>query len=172
MIVTARGADILRLLDRIEAMPSRYLRLVLCTPYVDSQMQERLVQVLLIAVGAGCAVRVITTAGVANALLGVLPGHSARWSRVVIAKRNIHAKAYVVIARKPTESEAIVGSANLTVAGVEENIELLLKMRATSELGRHLIFEIHDFLERAVAGSVNRFARSSHLRGQHERQKA
>jgi len=109
---------------------------------------------------ASCGLRVITTPTTAVALLGRLPGHTATWHGVVVARIGLHAKVYLVLARPRGSSEVIVTSANFTAAGVEENIELGVRASPSTDSGRQLINEVRHFLQRV--GSTAQSTKESH----------
>jgi hypothetical protein len=66
----------------------------------------------------------------------------------VIACPHLHAKFYLAIARKSTKTEAIVTSANLTSAGLANNIELGVRITPTTPHGRALFEELDRFARR------------------------
>ena len=152
MIAIAKGSDILRILDRVRSAPDRYAAFFICSPYIDESMRKRLIEIMGVAAHADCRVWVITSPQGAELLLTEIPVGSARLRKYIFSKTGLHAKAYMAIGHVPASSEALFGSANLTVAGVRENVELVVKATGSSETGSRMIREIRHFLERlAVA---------------------
>jgi len=148
MIHTTAGSDVECLVDRVIAHPERYSEAVVCAPFVDLEMVERLVQLIKRASHAGLAATIVTSPSCASALRNALGGRDRSWRRVVREHKRLHAKVYVVLARRGGDSEAIVTSANLTRAGLSENIELGVRAVGDSEWGRRLISEARRFVQR------------------------
>jgi phosphatidylserine/phosphatidylglycerophosphate/cardiolipin synthase-like enzyme len=151
MIHTTAGADVECLLDRVIAHPERYSEAVVCTPFLDAEMETRLVELIERASQARLCATVVTSPSCAAALRKALGGHAHSWRRVVREHVRLHAKVYVVLARRGATSEAIVTSANLTRAGVSENIEFGVRAVGDSECGRRLISEVRHFVRRIAA---------------------
>ncbi len=160
MIRTAKGTDVERLMNAVIGRPDRYAQVVICSPFIDEQMQGVLVRLAQVTRHVGCGLRVITTPTTAVALLGRLPGHPATWHGVIVARIGLHAKVYLVLARPRGCSEAIVTSANFTAAGVAENIELGVRASPSTDSGRQLINEVRHFLQRV--GSRGQSTKASH----------
>jgi hypothetical protein len=135
-----------RFLRTIEAFPSRYSQVTVCSPFIDESLRERMARFAMAARGVGCGVRVITgltqIQGVARHATGISP---ARPNLLAIPR--LHAKVYLALARNRRNSIAIVTSANLTEAGLKRNIELGLILRATSPEGARIVEEVRHFLE-------------------------
>lgn len=138
----------MRLMNGVIGRPDQYAQVIVCSPFIDEEMQGVLVRLAQVTRRAGCGLRVITTPTTAVALLGRLPGHAATWHGVVVARIGLHAKVYLVLARPRGSSEAIVTSANFTAAGVDENIELGVRASPSTDSGRQLMNEVRDFLQR------------------------
>jgi phosphatidylserine/phosphatidylglycerophosphate/cardiolipin synthase-like enzyme len=151
MIATSMGTDVIAFLDRVRARTDRFKEVIICSPFVDGQMADRLAMLLVEARPAQCAVRVVTTPEAAEFLSARLPGHPAFWRGNLVARRRLHAKIYLAVARRPRESEAIVTSANLTIDGMSENIELGIRVLATTEFGRRVLQQVHHFVRRVAA---------------------
>jgi HKD family nuclease len=151
MIATSIGTDVIVFLDRIRSRTHRFKEITICSPFIDTMMAERLVALLTEAHRTRCAVRVITTPESAQFLVPMLPGHPVFWRSALIPRRRLHAKVYLAVARRASESEAIVTSANLTVCGTSENIELGIRVLATSDSGRRVLQQVHHFVRRLVA---------------------
>lgn len=147
-------------MNGVIGQPDRYAQVVVCSPFIDEQMQGVLVRLAQLTGRAGCGLRVITTPTTAGVLLGRLPGHPATWRRVVVSRMGLHAKVYLVLARPRGWSEAIVTSANFTAAGVAENIELGVRASPSTDPGRQLINEVRHFLQRV--GGVAQSSKASH----------
>ena len=62
----------------------------------------------------------------------------------------LHAKVYLVVRRRSKETRAIVTSANLTTAGLGNNVELGVLAARTSDAGCKVVSEVRTFLERLV----------------------
>ena len=151
MISTSIGTDVIALLERVRARTTRFKEIVICSPFIDEAMLQRLVPLLCEARRTQCALRLITVPEAAKRLQERLPGHHVLWRGVIVSHRRLHAKIYLAVARRPAESEAIVTSANLTVEGTSENIELGVRVLATSESGRRVLQQVHHFVQRIAA---------------------
>lgn len=151
MIATSIGTDVIAFLNRMHTRTDRFKEIVICSPFIDAAMADRLVPLLGEARRTQCAVCVITTPESARFLAPRLPGHPVFWRASLISRRRLHAKVYLAVARRPGESEAIVTSANLTVDGTSENIELGVRVLATTEFGRRVLEQVHHFVRRVAA---------------------
>lgn len=151
MIAISIGVDVVTFLDRIRSRTHRFKEIAICSPYIDVPMAERLVVLLTESHRRRCAVRVITTPEAAQFLASKLPGHPAFWRPALIPRPRLHAKVYLAVGRRAGESEAIITSANLTVDGTSENIELGVRVLATSDSGRRVLQQVHHFVRRLAA---------------------
>jgi hypothetical protein len=151
MIATSVGMDVIAFLDRIRSRTHRLKEIMICSPFIDLAMADRLVSLLTEARRARCAIRVVTTPEAARILSAKLPGHPAFWYAMLIPRRRLHAKVYLAVARRIGESEAIVTSANLTVDGTSENIELGIRVLATTDAGRRILQQVYHFVRRLAA---------------------
>lgn len=151
MIATAIGTDVIALLERVRSRTDRFKEIVICTPFLDSEMAEQVVMLFGEARLTQCAIRLITTPEAAQFIGAKLPGHPAFWRNAVVARRRLHAKVYLAVSRRPGGSEAIVTSANLTVDGTAENIELGIRVLATTEIGCRVLQQVHSFVQRVAA---------------------
>jgi len=157
MIVTAYGAAVLRLLEDVRRRPERYSEFVICSPFVDAELLPLVVELAERAYRAQRAFRVITRPPVATMLLAALPGPPGRWTKMVHVHSNLHAKAYLGLCREG-RSQAIVTSANLTVPGLERNVELGVRADSTSFAGCQLVDQVRRFLQHVAlfdAGPCN-----------------
>lgn len=153
MIRASGGLDVLTFIHRIAGAPERYAEVVICSPFIDAQLVPLLARMALSARRGSCGVRFVTGPEASKALARGLVGHPASWRRSIIVRRRLHAKAYVAIAREGQPSEAIVTSANLTRAGVEENIELGISADSSSEPGRTIVRQVYDSMKRLMNGT-------------------
>jgi hypothetical protein len=151
MISISIGTDVIAFLDRIRSRTGRFKEIVICSPFVDATMAERVAMLLLEARRTQCAVRLITTPDGAQLVRASLPRHPTFWRDALVSRRKLHAKVYLAVARRRGESEAIVTSANLTVDGTSENIELGIRVLATTEFGRRLLQQVHHFVRHIAA---------------------
>lgn len=151
MIATSIGTDVIAFLDRIRSRTHRFKEITICSPFIDMPMAERLVALLTESRRTQCAIRVITTPEAAGLITAMLPGHQMFWRSALIPRRRLHAKVYLAVARRTGESEAIITSANLTVDGTSQNIELGIRVLATSDSGRRVLEQVHHFVRRLVA---------------------
>jgi phosphatidylserine/phosphatidylglycerophosphate/cardiolipin synthase-like enzyme len=133
-------------LRTIEAFPSRYWQVIVCSPFIDESLRERIARFAMAARGVGCGVRVVTG-------LRQTKGEGRRFPGISLARPNLlsiprlHAKVYLALGRDRRNSIAIVTSANLTEAGLKRNIELGLIFRGTSPEGARIVEEVRHFLE-------------------------
>jgi phosphatidylserine/phosphatidylglycerophosphate/cardiolipin synthase-like enzyme len=151
MIHTISGLDVEELVDRLLVHPERYAEATVCSPFVDVEMATRIVKIIERSARAQLSITVITSPSSAYALRKALGGHPHSWRRVVKEHARLHAKVYIVLARRGGVSEAIITSANLTRAGVSENIEFGVRAVDNSESGRRLISEARNFVRRIAA---------------------
>lgn len=145
MIATIEGAEILRFLEDVRRRPEQYSEFVICSPFVDVELSRFVAELATHAHRARCAFRLITRPAAATMLLSALPGPNARWTKMLFAHPHLHAKAYLGLGRG-SRSQAIVTSANLTVAGLKSNIELGVRADSTSVAGRQLVDQVRRFL--------------------------
>ena len=148
MIHTSTGSDVLDLLDRVMVRPELYEALMICTPFLDASMLERLDHLAARAHAGRCELRLLTTPESGSRLPPVLLDGLTRRKGGLTAVRRLHAKVYLALARRSGRSEAIITSANLTRAGVTDNIELGIRALTTSEAGSRILSEAHHFIRR------------------------
>jgi hypothetical protein len=151
VIHTSTGSDVLDLLDRVMARPERFEALVICVPFVDAVMLARLGRLAERAHVGRCELRLVTTPEWGNRLRPEFIGDLARRKGGLIMVRRLHAKVYLALARRSGCSEAIITSANLTRAGVTDNIELGIRALTTSEAGSRVVSEVRHFIRRLAA---------------------
>jgi hypothetical protein len=151
MIEVSKGCDVHRFLDRVAAHPDRYAEVVICSPFIDGRMLDRIAPLARAARQARCDFRVITSPKAAQEVRTLLQCNLPGRHDILVATPRLHAKIYLAIARRTNDSEAIVTSANLTSAGVAENIELGVRAQPNSASGRRLLNQVNHFL-RQLAG--------------------
>ncbi|UYN94009.1 MAG: phospholipase D family protein [Enhydrobacter sp.] len=145
MIELSKGPAVLELLDRTATRMSEYMQVVICSPFIDKVLMKRLALLSCSAERSGCNLCIVTRPESAHELMAVLPQRFARRHTAVVVRPTLHAKLYVAHGRRACQSEAIVTSANLTQAGTRANIELGVHVAPTSQCGRHLFRQIHQF---------------------------
>lgn len=149
MITLEHGDAVARLLKRATSRPDLYSEVILCSPYIDVALGIRIRVLVRSAEGAKCAITVVTSpAGAAQLRAAFGDGKPPRSLRVHV-RPSLHSKAYAIIARKGrVASEALVTSANLTIAGLSRNDELGVRAIADSPSGRALYAQISRSLQR------------------------
>ncbi|THD81659.1 MAG: hypothetical protein E7812_02230 [Phenylobacterium sp.] len=150
MIGLSGGPEVHALLDRMCNQADRLREVLICSPFVDEALDERLAKLATAITSAGARLLLITTPEVARPLRLLLAGQEYRRTTVSTPRRRLHAKAYVSVARRARESEAIITSANLTKAGLASNIELGVRVVPVSDAGRLLFDQTCRFV-RALA---------------------
>jgi hypothetical protein len=148
VIHTSSGIDVIRLLDRVAQYPDRYVELIICSPFIGDSLLQKLVHLAHRAHHAHCALRVVTSGSCASRIAGYFPGGSRS---PVVERARLHAKVYVAIGRRHSDSEAIVTSANLTPGGTAHNVELGIRAISRTDEGRRLLAEVHYFVRRLAA---------------------
>ncbi len=150
MISVANGSDVLHLLEKVTMGIRHYRRLTVCSPYVDSTMLARLERLAVRANWARSQLWIITTPAALASHLATSAQGGRNFVRVKVVAR-LHAKFYLAIAFEESSTEAIVTSANLTVAGTCTNIELGFRVAASTAPGARLLDELDRFSRRLVA---------------------
>ena len=150
MIQVSRTIAVHRLLHRVASAPALFNRVLLCSPFFDRTMSALLVSLAVSTRRAQCGFRVITRPQAVDELRECFPGHASRWSGTFVPVDGLHAKVYLAIGRRPVDTRAIVTSANLTTAGLWENLEIGVLAAPTSDAGNKIVSEVRDFLERLV----------------------
>jgi hypothetical protein len=138
-----------RLLRTLEAQPSRYLQIVIWSPFIGERTKNRFITFTTEARKRGCGVRLITSEA-QSTVSREWPGGNQHGTRSIVLIPHLHAKVYLAIARNRADSWALVTSANLTEAGLRKNIELGLLFRACSPEGALIVEQIRLFLERVA----------------------
>ena len=147
MIVTTQGAAVLRFLEDVRLRPERYAEFVICSPFIDVHLSPLVIELAERAYRAQRAFRIITRPPAAAMLLAALPGPNERWKTTVRVHGNLHAKVYLGL-RRGGPSNALVTSANLTLPGLETNVELGVRAESTSPAGRQLVHQVRRFLQK------------------------
>jgi hypothetical protein len=145
MIEFATAADVSTLLTRVLTRIDQYSEIVLCSPFISDQVLSNLREVARPSSAGRCDVEIITTPQAFNHILVCTEG----WQRTkVVGCSHLHAKFYLAVARKEQLTEAIITSANLTVAGLTSNIELGVRVTPATPHGRTLLRQIVRFARR------------------------
>ena len=147
MIHTSGGADVIRLLERVAQCPERYFELTICSPFIGEPLLKTIIRLAERTRRVGCVLRVVTS----RACAGAIARHAPQTAPFVIPRQRLHAKVYIAIGRRDTESEAIVTSANLTPGGTVHNVELGIRAVSKTDAGRRLLDEVHHFVRRLAA---------------------
>lgn len=150
MIALSGGREVQMLLERMCDHADRLREVLICSPFIDEAMDQRLARLAAAVTQSGARLLLVTTPEVARPLKLLFAGQEHRRTTVTIPRKRLHAKAYVSVARRPRESEAIVTSANLTQAGLASNIELGVRVVPTTDAGRQLFDQTCRFV-RALA---------------------
>lgn len=146
MITTSTGRDVAHLIESVHREPTRYYSLAICSPFLDDETIDFLVKFMPRASQSRCGVRIVSYPAFAKELVSRLPGHRIDWYGAVIRAAHVHAKVYVACARRKQESEAIITSANLTVAGLVSNVEFGIRATASSSAGSCMIAQAEEFV--------------------------
>jgi hypothetical protein len=154
LITVTTGRDVRRLLDGMRYRPERASQLVICSPFVDPSLVPFVVDLAGEAGRAGCTFRFITSEAVATMLREALRGSPTSRKLTIVAHPRLHAKAYLRV-DGGGRSEAIVTSANLTLAGIESNVELGVRATTSSPAGCRLIADVRRILERLAFRNAN-----------------
>lgn len=133
-------------LRSVEACPSQWSQVVICSPFVDEPLRERIAVLSVRARVAGCGVRLLTTKTESRPQATFVRGAQTRVLRVSAVPR-LHAKVYLALARDHRKSVAIITSANLTDAGLHKNVEFGIALKATSPEGARIVEDVRRFLE-------------------------
>jgi hypothetical protein len=120
---------------------------VLCSPFVDDDVLVTVEGLAHSASRVGCALGVITGRHAIDRVAARL-GPPMHGSTRVIGCARLHAKFYLAIGRRGEITEAIVTSANLTAVGLTSNIELGVRICASTPYGRALLHQIERFAYR------------------------
>jgi hypothetical protein len=158
VIGLATGQAVPHLLNDVRAHPDRASHLVICSPFPDRDLLPLVIDLARRVDRAGWSLRFITTEAVAGMIREAAPGPLApgplmNRSLTLVARGRLHAKTYLLVDRGG-RSEPIVTSANLTLAGIESNIELGVHATATSPAGLRLIGDLRRILERVAYPSA------------------
>lgn len=150
MITLSSGPDVHALLDRMTRNADRLREVLICSPFIDQVLDEALVKLASHITRAGASLLLVTNQEAARAMARLLDGPECRRATVAAPRRRLHAKAYVSVARRSRESEAIVTSANLTDAGLHSNIELGVRAVPTTDAGQRLFDQTRRFVRDLV----------------------
>lgn len=150
MINITGGSEVRRLLDRVALQAGLYRQLIVCSPYMDEAMCGRLARLAARADRERSHLSIITTP---DTIANIVGAHDLRTGgRIrVTGLSGLHAKFYLAVGRDPRLTEAILTSANCTLAGTSANIELGIRMAASTSSGARLIEDIDRFARRIIA---------------------
>jgi hypothetical protein len=145
MIRLVRGRAIARFIEAAACCPSRYRRIVLCSPFLDSEALPMVKRLAIAAAAAQCGLILITTR------LGrrAFDADSEPYCRTVVVPE-LHAKVYFGQGREPRATCVILGSANLTMPGLTTNVEACVVAKPTSTQGHRLVADCATFLDRLI----------------------
>ncbi len=151
MIEISKGVDVDRLLDRVVGRPDHFTKVVLCSPFIDDNMLNRVVPLAGIAHRSKCALRIITSVEAGERVRKALHSTLRHQRELLIVSPRLHAKVYLAVAKRLNDTEVIVTSANLTRAGTQSNVELGVRAKSTSIAGRRFLNQVHHFIGKLAA---------------------
>lgn len=141
------GCALEQMLRVLEGDPSRYVQIVICSPFLDDQTMARLIGLAAQGRQRGCGVRLITSEQHRN-VARQWPGADQVGTRTLVLVPHLHAKVYLAIGRNRSDSWVAVTSANMTQAALRRNIEIGLLVRACSPEGARTVEQVRWFLEK------------------------
>lgn len=116
-----------------------YRRIVVCSPFIDEYGKELVDRLYRATTDSDSKVQLVSTPM-------AVAGCELRWpGRVgfeVIKCPGLHAKLYVAIGHRPADHMAIVTSANLTAAGLTQNVECGLRITGSTRMLAALVERI------------------------------
>jgi hypothetical protein len=147
MICTEPGAALSVFLSVVTARSEQFTEVIFCAPFIDTPTARRLGVLARRARVTRCGITIITASQGHRSLSRVLSPADAFGVLKITLRRDLHAKAYLAMARGPgTLSEAMVTSANLTSAAFSKNQELGVRVTSRSPHGRALLHQIRHAL--------------------------
>jgi hypothetical protein len=150
MISIAGGGEVQRLLDRVALQAGLYRQVIVCSPYMDEPMCSRLAQLAARIDRERSHLSIITRPDTITNT--VEAQHLRTEGRIrVTGLPGLHAKFYLAVGRDARLTEAILTSANCTLAGTTGNIELGIRMAMSTPAAARLIEDIDRFARRIVA---------------------
>lgn len=149
MISITGGSEVQRLLDRVALRAGLYRRLIVCSPYVDQLMCTRLAHLAARVDRERSHLSIITTPDTVRNTVTAYDLRTEGRIRVT-GIPGLHAKFYLAVGRDARLTEAILTSANCTMAGTSANIELGIRVAASTPSGARLIEEIDRFSRRII----------------------
>jgi HKD family nuclease len=147
MIECASALDVARLLGRVRSRADKYSDLLLCSPFIDDETIALVGLVAEAASNARCRLEIITAQQAVDRVKALLTPVEDRQIRLIGCPR-LHAKFYVAVGRREEHTEAIITSTNLTAAGLTRNIELGVRIAATTPHGRTMLDHLDRFARR------------------------
>lgn len=151
MITLCTGAALSSFLSRIEENGGLFSQVIICTPFIDDEMSERISAVAAVLDRKGCGFQLVTRQQRSAQWRNRMPGaNQTGWCRLVIC-RDLHAKVYLAIARNPRHSILVVTSANATNAALTRNIELGISIKGETAESAEFINQARHALERLAA---------------------
>jgi hypothetical protein len=150
MISIVGGGEVQRLLDRVALRAGLYRQLIVCSPYMDGPMCIRLAQLAALIERERSHLSIITTPVTITNTVAAQDLRTEGRIRVT-GLPGLHAKFYLAVGRDARLTEAILTSANCTLAGTTGNIELGIRMAMSTPAGARLIEDIDRFARRIVA---------------------
>lgn len=130
MVALTNGNEVVRLVEKAIRNPGRYRRVIVSSPFLDD-VGAGLLSRLFTATQNGPLVTLLTRPDVALRYASVLD--KRRRNVELFMSPDLHAKCYVLIGRKASDSEAIVTSSNLTAAGTGRNWEVGVALTGDSQ---------------------------------------
>ena len=149
MIGITGGSEVLRLLDRVTLQTGLYRQLIVCSPYLDATMCDRLADLAARVDRERSHLSIITTPSTITNTMNTRDLRTHGRIRVT-GLPGLHAKFYLAIGRDARLTEAILTSANCTVAGTTANIELGIRMAASTPSSARIIEDIDRFARRIM----------------------
>jgi len=141
MITTATGVDLRRFLVETSRHAVADSQVVVCSPFIGPELLPLIRNLTERMSRRRGSFRLVTRPATAAMLLAALPELR---THTLVVHPSLHAKVYLGL--NEANGQAIVTSANLTIAGLESNIELGVRGSTTSAAGRQLVSQVSRFL--------------------------
>ena len=147
-IVAGNAVD--DLLARVMRQPEQYREVVVCTPFMDDVTVAAVRDMAILAPQVRCGFRLVTRAEAARKVLERLPNPLQIWRQTIKVRPHLHAKVYFALARSFKHSEAIVTSANFTIAGMKLNDELGVRFTGQTASDRSAIATLRSSIQKWI----------------------
>lgn len=146
-----------KFLNQVLSTPYNYKRIVICAPFISCDIVDTIAHSVKFTKLPVLILTLPETAIMLRSECDELPMPVS-----IIGHPLLHAKMYFASGEHNQNSLALIGSFNLTVSALHDNVEAGVLLAGTDDVGRKMIRDVETFLKR-IASNGRKAYRNDHI---------